>query len=82
MGVMKMGNIVPRAGPKPTSLAFRASVLPLHHVGSLMSPLSPRLPVYTAHCLRGWLVFGNFTFWQHLRSYINGYPTCDTAHLC
>ena len=32
MGVMKMGSIVPRAGFKPTSLAFRASVLPLHHV--------------------------------------------------
>ena len=33
MGVMKMGNIVHRAGIEPTSLAFRASVLPLHHVG-------------------------------------------------
>ena len=36
-GVMKMGNNVPRAGLKPISLAFRASVLPLHHIGSLMS---------------------------------------------
>ena len=33
MRVMKMGNIVPRAGLEPTSLAFRASVPPLHHVG-------------------------------------------------
>ena len=28
MGVMKMGNIVPGAGIKPTSLTFRARVLP------------------------------------------------------
>ena len=41
VGVMKMGNIVPRARIKPTSLAFRASVLPLHNVGSQMSPLYP-----------------------------------------
>ena len=26
VGVMKMGNIVPRAGIKPTSLTFQASV--------------------------------------------------------
>ena len=30
---MKMGNTVPRAGLKPTSLAFQASVISLHHVG-------------------------------------------------
>ena len=30
---MKMGNTAPRAGVKPISLAFRASVLPLHHAG-------------------------------------------------
>ena len=36
VGVMKMGNTVPRAGLKTTSLTFRASVLPLlHHIGSL-----------------------------------------------
>ena len=52
MGVMKMGNTVPRTGLKPTSLAFQASVLPLHHVGSLMSPLSPHPPDYAAPCLR------------------------------
>ena len=33
MGVIKMRNIVPRAGIEPTSLPFWASVLPLHHVG-------------------------------------------------
>ena len=33
VGVMKMGNIVPRVGLKHISLAFRASVLPLHHIG-------------------------------------------------
>ena len=53
MGVTKIGNIVPRVGPEPTFLAFRASVLPLHHIGSLMSPLYPFPPVYAALCLRG-----------------------------
>ena len=53
VGVMKMGNTVPRAGIEPISLAFFASVLPLHHVGSLMSPLHPYLPAYVALCLRG-----------------------------
>ena len=52
-GVTKMGNIVPRAGLKPTSLAFWTSVLPLHHIGPLMSLLYPRPPVYTTPCLRG-----------------------------
>ena len=33
MGVTKTGNAVPRAGFEPTSLAFRASVIPLHHIG-------------------------------------------------
>ena len=32
VGVMKMGNTVPRAGLKPTSLAFRAGVLSFHHI--------------------------------------------------
>ena len=53
MGAMKMGNIVPRVGLKPTSLAFRDSVPPLHNIGSLMSPLYPCLPVYAVPCLRG-----------------------------
>ena len=33
MGVMKLGNTVPRVALKPTSLAFWAIVLPLHHIG-------------------------------------------------
>ena len=49
LGVMKIGNIVPRAGIEPTFLAFRASVLLLHHIGS---PMSPCLPVYAGPCLR------------------------------
>ena len=53
MGVMKMGNIVPRAGVEPTSLAFRTNVPPLHHVGSLTSLEYPCAPVYTAPALRG-----------------------------
>ena len=42
-GVMKMGNIVPRVGIEPKSLVFQAGVLPLHHIGSLMSPLTHSL---------------------------------------
>ena len=53
MGVMKMWNIVPRAGIEYTSLTFPASVLRLHHVSSIMSSLSPRLSVYAAPCHRG-----------------------------
>ena len=44
--VMEKGTIVPGAGLKPTSLAFWVNVLPLHHVGSPMSPLYLYLPVY------------------------------------
>ena len=50
VGVMKMGNIVPRMGREPTSLAFRAIVLLLHHIGSLMSPLCPCLPCLSGQC--------------------------------
>ena len=46
LGVMKMGNIVPRVRSEPSYLAFWASVLPLYHIGSLMSALYPYLPVY------------------------------------
>ena len=53
INVMKMGNIVLGAGIKLTSLSFQARVLSLHHIGSLMSPLYPRPPVYVAPCLRG-----------------------------
>ena len=38
---MKIGNTIPRAGLEPTSLTFQASVLPQHHLSSLMSPLYP-----------------------------------------
>ena len=48
LDVMKMGNIVPRAGLEPTSLHIQASVLPLHHVGSLMLPMYPSLPIYAS----------------------------------
>ena len=48
-----MGNIVPRAGIDPVSLEYQASVLTLYHIGSLLSPLYPRPPVYAADCLRG-----------------------------
>ena len=53
MGVTKIENIVLRAGLKTTSLAFRTSVLRLHHVSSLMSPLYPHPPAYVALYLRG-----------------------------
>ena len=53
LGVMKMVYTVPRAGLKPTSLASQVSVLPLHRVGSLVSPLFPCPPVCVAPCLRG-----------------------------
>ena len=51
--MISMGNITPRMGIEPTSLAVRASVLRLHHVGSLMSPLCPCLTVYAAPYLGG-----------------------------
>ena len=53
VGVTKRENIVPRVGLEPTSLAFQASVLPIHHVGFLMSSLYQRRPVCEAPCLRG-----------------------------
>ena len=48
MGVMKMGNTVPRVVLKPTSLAFQASVLPLLHVGF---PDVTTLPMRTCVCI-------------------------------
>ena len=53
MGLMKMGNTVPRGGLECTFLVFRANALPLHQIVSLMSPLCPCLPIYAAPCLRG-----------------------------
>ena len=52
VGVMKMGNIVPRARIEPKSLAFRDRK-PHNHIGSLMLSLYPHLPVYAAPCLGG-----------------------------
>ena len=52
--VMKMRNTLPRAGIKPTSLAFWANELPLHHIGSLMTPLYPHL-LRTGE-ITGWLL--------------------------
>ena len=52
VGVMEMENTVPSAGLELTSQAFWVSVLPLHQVGSLMSPLYAHPPVYAAPCLR------------------------------
>ena len=48
----KIVNIVPRAGIKLTSLAIHPSVLPLHDIGPVMSPICTCLPVYAAPCLR------------------------------
>ena len=53
MDVMKMANISPILGIKPTSLVFWANVLSVHHIGSLMSPIYPHPPVYAALCLSG-----------------------------
>ena len=50
VGVMKMGNTVSTVELEPTSLAVWASVLPLHQVGSLTSPLYPHPSVYVAQC--------------------------------
>ena len=46
MGLTKMGNIVPSTGLEPTSLAFRANVLPLQ-VGF---PDVTTIPMYTCLC--------------------------------
>ena len=48
MAEMKTGNIGPRMGIEPTSLAFWASVIPSHHVGSLMSLIT--IPTPTCLC--------------------------------
>ena len=60
VGVMKMGNTVPRVGLEPTSLAFWASVLPLHHVGF---PDFTTIPTPT--CLCSSLPQGNADYYIH-----------------
>ena len=51
--VTKMGNTVSIAELEPTFLSVQTSVLAIHHINYLMSPLYPCLPVYTAPCLKG-----------------------------
>ena len=51
--MMTMGNIVLKVGIKPTSLTFQANVRTGHHLGSLMLPSYPHLPVYVAPHLTG-----------------------------
>ena len=54
MGMMKIGNITPRAGFEPTPLALLASVLTITPPRlSGVITLSARLPVYVAPCLKG-----------------------------
>ena len=48
VSVIKIGNIVPRVGIEPTSLTFRASALPLRHVGS--PPDVTAIPIPTCLC--------------------------------
>ena len=52
VGVRTMDNIVPRAGLGPAFLEFWASVIPLHHLGSLVSLLYLHPPMYVALSLR------------------------------
>ena len=70
VGVMKMGNTVPRAGLEPTSLALRASVLPLHHIG-----FPDVTTILTPTCLCGSLpqrsVHTTTQFWYDLTCYQN-----------
>lgn len=53
LGMTKVGKIVPRVGSEPTPLAFQVTVIPLHHICSLISQVYPRLPAYIAPWLRG-----------------------------
>ena len=53
VAVKKMGNTVPRVGLEPTSLASGPVCYHYTMEASLMSPLSPCLPVYAAPYLRG-----------------------------
>ena len=48
MGVMKIGNIVPRVGIEPTSLAFGPVCYPLHHVDF---PNVTTIPTPTCLCI-------------------------------
>ena len=48
VGVTKMGTTVPRMGIEPKSLSFWTSVLQLHDIGSLMSPLYLTLCLFSS----------------------------------
>ena len=50
---------------EPTSLTFQAIVLPLYHVGLLMSPLYPHLPVCAAPCLKSQSSLLRYQFSNH-----------------
>ena len=69
---VKMETTVPRAGLEPTSQVFRTSVLPLRHICSLMSPLSP---AYAAPCLRGQCSLLHLFPWN-CKSF-SAYDTCN-----
>ena len=51
-GCDENGKYCAQSKTQTKSLAFWASALPLHHIGSLMSALYARQPVYAAPCLR------------------------------
>ena len=54
MGVMKMGNIVPKVGLEPISLTFQASVPPLHNIGYPgVTTIPTPTCLYATLCLRG-----------------------------
>ena len=76
MGVMIMGNIVPSVGGKPTSRAFRVSLLPVHHIISLMSPLYPCLPIYASPCPRGQCRLFHSSAWNCKSCNAYNYNTC------
>ena len=59
VGEMKMGNIVPRVGIKPTSLPFWSSVLPLHiasHHSVLPDVTTMPMPICLCRSLPQWSV--------------------------
>ena len=67
-----------------TSLAFQMSVLPLHHVGALMSPLASEDSGYHLTCLPGIisLLMLTLTYTQAMASYVctQGRFNNHTAH--
>ena len=77
VGVMKMGNIVPRAGLEPTSLAFWVSVLPLDFpdVTTILTPTClcsylPQRSVQTTTTTLIWLKRCSLLTYIHICLYI------------